>query len=202
MNLDKIDQTEEFQALKRAATDDQYLIPNHLNDTALVVSFALELISDRKSRYWEDWKLIKKITEQYPDVSKTKIRHYLQLAKMLTVYLNPMNVELEKIKLIHSIKDNAQKAAIANTPKDRDVMAKEHANLMKIFKADEASHSGGGGAVIINIFNFDPSLIGAQKRPNLLAQIAQELKKIEAEQEAQMADFETLKEELENESDR
>lgn len=202
MNLDKIDQTEEFQALKRAATDDAYLIPNHLNDTALIVSFALELISDRKSRYWEDWKLIKKINDQYPELKKAKIRHYLQLAKMLAVYLNPMNVELEKIRLIHSIKDNAQKAALANTPKDRDVMAKEHANLMKILKADEATHSGGGGAVIINIFNFDPSLIGAQKRPNLLAQIAVELKKIEKEQEEQLADFETLKDELENESDR
>ena len=56
--------------------------------------------------------------------------------------------------------------------------------------------------LIINIFNFDPSLIGGQKRPNLLAQIAKELKKIETEQEEQMADFETLKDELENESDR
>lgn len=202
MNLEKIDQTEEFQALKRAATDDAYLIPNHLNDTALIVSFALELISDRKSRYWEDWKLVKKINEQYPEVKKAKIRHYLQLAKMLTVYLNPLNVELEKIRLIHSIKDNAQKAAIANTAKDRDVMAKEHNNLTRILGLDKPIASGAESSVIVNIFNFDPSLIGGQKRPNLLVQIAQELKKIEKEQEEQMADFETLKDDLENESDR
>lgn len=202
MNFDKIDQTEEFQALKRAATDDTYPVPNHLQATAHIVSEAMELINDRKSRNWEDWKMIKTISGKYPDVSKTKIRHYLQLAKMLTIYLNPINVELEKIRLVSSIRDNRQKAALANTAKDRDVIAKENANLMKIIRADEAISSGGGGAVIINIFNFDPSLIGAQKRPNLLAQIAQELKKIETEQQEQMADFETLKDELENESDR
>jgi hypothetical protein len=198
MNLGKIDQTEEFQALKRAATDDAYMIPNHMNDTALVVSFALELISDRKSRYWEDWKLVRKISEKYPEVTKTKIRHYLQLAKMLTVYLNPLNVELEKIRLIHSIKDNAQKAALANTAKDRDVMAKEHNNLTKILGLDKPIVSGSESSVIVNIFNFDPSLIGAQKRPNLLGQIAQELKKIEKDQEEQLADFETLKGDLED----
>lgn len=198
MNLSKLQQSEEFLALRRAAQDENYPIPTHLESTAFVVSAALDMLSDRKSRYWEDHKVIKKIAESYPDVSKTKIRHCLQLAKMLTVYLNPLNVELEKIRLIHSIKDNAQKSATANTVKDRDVMAREHSNLIKIIGVDKPTDSGGGSTLVINIFNFDPSLIGAQKRPNLLADIALELKKIDAEQQEQIESFEVLKKELED----
>jgi hypothetical protein len=197
MNLSKLQETEEFLSLKRAAQDENYTIPSHLEATAHVVSAALELLSDRKSRYWEDYKVIKKISESYPNVSKTKIRHSLQLAKMLLVFLNPLNVELEKIRLIHSIKDNAQKAAQANSVKDRDVMAKEHSNLIKIIGADKSTETGAGSTLVINIFNFDPTLIGASKRPNLLADIAMELKKIDAQQQEQMEDFEVLKKELE-----
>ncbi|AYQ31433.1 hypothetical protein [Runella sp. SP2] len=200
MNLSKLQQSEEFLALRRAAQDENYPIPSHLELTALVVSAALEILSDRKCRYWEDHKIIKRIADSSygEQMSTTKIRHCVQIAKMLTVYLNPLNVELEKIRLIHSIKDNAQKAATANTVKDRDVMAREHSNLIKIIGVDKPTDSGGGSTLVINIFNFDPTLIGAQKRPNLLADIALELKKIDAEQQEQIEDFEVLKKELED----
>lgn len=192
MNLEKLEQEEALEALRRAETEPDYQLPTKYAQEAKLVSAAMNLMGEKRALYWQDKRFIREIESKYPDADISKIRRALKFAKQLLVFLNPVNQELEKIRLIDAIKTNAMKSAVANTAKDRQVASAEHKNLIKLLGLDREQKEQSGGGLTVIIINDDPSKLGGQARPNLLMDIAKELKAIEKEQQEDFAEFEAI----------
>ncbi|WP_028665934.1 hypothetical protein [Runella zeae] len=194
MSLEKFELEETFEELKRAELEEGYQLPSKLADEARLVSAAMNIMGEKRALYWQDKRIIKEMMIRCLCDEK-KARKSLRFAKQLLVFLNPVNQELEKIRLIDSIKTNAMKSSVANTAKDRQVISAEHKNLIKLLGLDKEQPEQNSAGLHVIIINHDPSLLGGQKRPNLLQDIAKELRKIEKQQETDFTDFEMIDDE-------
>lgn len=106
--------------------------------------------------------IAKHIREKY-SVSLGQARADVQEAKRLFPMLDPVDRAFEKAWLIDSIKKNI---ADARKKGDLKTVATEHKNLEGLFKFGEDEENAQPPSLIMNIMNFNPSLIGAQEMPD------------------------------------
>lgn len=125
------------------------------------IEFISRLYFSKTFKFHSDMALARRVAQER-DIPLQQARKDVELCKQLYVYANPVDWSFERALLIHSIKDNINRAREAG---DLKTVQREHANLIALIgdKAnDEAPQT-----LLINVVNYNPSLVGAKEIPDL-----------------------------------
>jgi hypothetical protein len=127
----------------------------------------------------ERWQLIREHIREFPhesdsellavimnrfSVSRRTAYNVLSETRRFFSQIEPVNQEFEKILLINQLKKDIFDTRAAGKYKE---MATLQATLSKVIGAEKPADPDGGKNTIINVLNYNPTLIGAKEYSNI-----------------------------------